>query len=65
MEKTILLLQTEIMILCHVRNSMIETTQAMKGRISYESLHYLNQAIMSLEKDIISKDLEVTGMKII
>lgn len=63
MEKSILLLQTEIMILSHIGNSMKETVAAMKGRIGYETMHHMNRAVQLLEIDIINKEIEIGRLK--
>lgn len=65
MEKSILLLQTEISILQFEMRSLNETAQAMKGRISYDLNTSMNRAIMSLEKEVITKQAEIESLRVI
>lgn len=63
MEKTILLLQTEITLLQFLHNSTNETIQSMKGRIGYDLNYSMNRTLMSLEGEIVTKRLEIDKLK--
>ena len=63
MEKSILLLQTEIMILSHLKNSMQECLEAMSGRLEYSTFHIINRGILQLENEITSMTIKIGSLK--
>jgi len=65
MEKSIQLLQSEITILRFLHNSIFETREEMKGRLSYETLSSMNKAMISLIDEIAKKEVEIEILQVV
>ena len=65
MEESVKLLKSEIQVLSYLNNSMSETRDWMKGKLSYSSNQSLNDSIMRLEIEIIKRENEVIRLQLI
>jgi hypothetical protein len=65
MEATIVLLQTEIIVISHLKNSVRETRESMQENLLYNTVIGLKEVEFRLEIEIINRQSKVDRLKTI
>jgi hypothetical protein len=63
METTILLMQTECVILQHLKNSIEETRRSMDNKLSYQCCQSMNDIMFRLDIEILKREDRVRHLQ--